>query len=355
MSDAPDRPNRLSTRLVLLLAAAWIATGALFKLLRGSPNDLPPVLHDLGIDMSLLYPTVIGIELAVAAFAVLAPRIGWWLVVLQLMAFLGVLGVLIQRGAESCGCFGTTVKISPEVMAGIDGALLLLLVFTRPWSGFSRRGLPQVIGGFAAGALLVLPFTMSREQTEPKGEVARPTPSGYVPPTEPREPGAEPATNVELAEAALEGTETRSTEPAPNETTEPEVVPATNGGSAKGWVVLPLETWEGKALAETELGSWVALDAMPQDGLWVFYRMTCDHCAEHLNQLWSTEVGQRQVALVRIVDRDEDENAHVVQLMPEGPHVVHLTLPEEVDWVLETPSELELAGGYVTRAEVLAE
>ena len=64
-----------------------------------------------------LYRVAIGIELAVVAFALLRPRFGWALLVLQYLAFLGVLGVLIGQGVESCGCMGSTVSIAPGGMA----------------------------------------------------------------------------------------------------------------------------------------------------------------------------------------------------------------------------------------------
>lgn len=368
MSEAASTSSSTSpaSRLALWLAVAWIASGALFKLLAGSPNDLPPVLHDLPIGIGVLYPSVIGIELAVVALALLVPRVGWWLVALQLAAFLGVLGWLLVEGAESCGCFGSKVKIPPAVMMGIDGALLLGLLATRPWRSFRPGAFPIALGGAAAVAMLALPWFLDREaQAPPDGGKARPGRAPVVIPTAPAgsesvaqgEPNpADPAeavpVEVPVEEPVEESADTSETRSGPGPTPQTEVIEEATGVlGGRQWVDLPLETFTDKMLAETKLAEWVDLSVMPQDGLWVFYRMTCDHCADHLRELWATEVGQREVVLVRVVDPDEDASAHVVEIFPEGPHVTHLTLPETVDWVVETPAEMELVAGYVMRAE----
>ncbi len=366
MSEASAHPNPAppsgtspASRLALWLAAAWIAAGALFKLLAGSPNDLPPVLHKLPIGADILFPSVIGIELAVVALALLVPRVGWWLVAIQFAVFLGVLGWMLSIGAESCGCFGSSVKIEPTQMMIIDGALLLLLLATRPWRSFRPGAFPIAVGALAAIAVLALPWFLNRQATAPDDGMSKAKPSeapsvataiGAAPAELVQEPLDEPATE-ESAELPEIQSGTRSTEEVPPPRSESDQQAETPLGGRK-WVVLPVEEWTDKILAETELADWVDLDLMPQDGLWVFYRMTCDHCADHLRELWATEIGQRPVALIRILDKDEAESAHVVEIFPEGPHVTHLTLPTEVDWIVETPAEFELVAGYVLRTAV---
>lgn len=348
-SETSPRCSRFS-RTVLWLAAAWIAAGALFKLLAGSPNDLPPVLHKLPIGADILFPTVIGIELAVVALALLVPRVGWLLVAFQLTVFLGVLAWMMSAGAASCGCFGSSIKIEPQRMMFADGALLLALLATRPWRAFRPGALPIPIGAIAAAGMLSLPWFLNRQATAPSDdiEVAQPG-SAPVVASSAEEP--EGTTTLEPTNGAPEAiadgpAETTDSPPQTAPTPEPEQT------GPRDWVLLPVEEWTDKLLADTEVAQWVDLDLMPQDGLWVFYRMTCDHCADHLRSLWATEIGQRPVALVRIIDKEEDETAHVVEMFPEGPHVTHLTLPTEVDWVVETPAEFELVAGYVVRSAV---
>ncbi len=157
MSEEKTTPS-LRDHLAILLPALWLATGASFKLFAGTPKDLPPVLFDLGLDIDLLFRLAIGIELSIVALALLRPAIGWRLLTVQYVIFLGLLAQLAASGEESCGCMGSSVTLTPMTMMGIDGALLALLLLVKPWQrALSDRG-PSWLAPAIVLVALVFPW-----------------------------------------------------------------------------------------------------------------------------------------------------------------------------------------------------
>ena len=64
---------------------------------------------------------------------------GWLPLVLLYVAFDAILVKSLMAGAESCGCFGSKVKIPPAVMLGIASVLLIGVLAARPWSSACCR------------------------------------------------------------------------------------------------------------------------------------------------------------------------------------------------------------------------
>jgi len=304
-------PGRLAPSLVTALVGAWILTGALFKLLWGTPSDLPQPVKDFPLALDLTYKLAIGIELFIVTFALARPRIGWFLAAAQLAVFLGVLGLVMAQGAENCGCFGSSVTVAPWVMFTIDAVLLAVLLATRPWRDMRRGPIPFAAVGLLAALGLVLPWILDRN----------------VPPPSPSPP----------AETGAETDGAQAPEPAT-----PRV--------GSGYAVLEVTKWEGQLIFDTPLASWLAVDLLPLDGTWIFYRRTCDHCAEHLEELARTDPGTMPIVLIRIVDAHDSEENRLVHVVPSGDHVTEVTLPEGIDWVVTTPADLTLEGGEVKRA-----
>ncbi|MGK0482373.1 MAG: hypothetical protein ACJAQ3_002352, partial [Planctomycetota bacterium] len=105
----------------------WLLVGALYKLFEGSPNDLPKIVTDmspLGSSWETMRAAII-IELAVVGLVLAKPRLGWVFLVGALGTFLAILYPLVQEGAASCGCFGSSITVKPETMMAIDGGLLV--------------------------------------------------------------------------------------------------------------------------------------------------------------------------------------------------------------------------------------
>lgn len=292
------------TRAWIVLIAAWVATGALFKLFWGTPGLLPAAVIDsgrnLGLDLGLTYNLAIGIELAIVAVALLKPRWGWILQVLLLLVFDLVLATQIAAGAENCGCFGSKFSMPPEAMLAIDSVLLLGLLAARPWSSLAEGPTPVLPIGVAA-VMLALPWFLDREVQEG---------------------------SVEVDGKPLTG---------------------------QNWLELNVESWVGMDIWDTPLGKpplsqYVDVNSLPLDGLWVLWRQTCDHCAKHLAHLAESEHGERLVTLLQLEEENDTLANRIVNAMPDGNFVQHASLPPSMVYLVQTPAELVLEGGRVVSA-----
>jgi hypothetical protein len=286
------------------LVALWVLTGAAYKLFSGSPNDLPPVVREFFLGPDLTFRLAIAIELSIAFTALLQPRLGWLLLALQLAVFLAILGQLMLAGEASCGCFGSNVKIAPATMFAIDAACLALLLLPRPWRNLEReddRRPTPILIGLAVVAAWVAPWAIIRS-----------APTDLVAQTD-----------------------------AQGEWKLPDALPR--------YAQLDPETWVGKPIGETQLAAWMNVDEQLQDGTWIIYRVSCEHCARYLRHLHETYDPAAGVfyTYVRLSEAGEEEQrevdpAHLVY----GPEVI---LPA-LEWVVTPPWRLELEGGIVVEA-----
>ena len=297
-------------RGALVLAALWIAAGALFKLLEGSPNDLPPIVRETfaGMDLGLKYRLAIGIELAIAVTALLRPGIGWWLVVAQLIVFDVVLAFSLDQ--ESCGCFGSTIPITPLQMMAIDTVLLVGILLGRPWRGFGgfRAPVPFVAATMLFG--LALPWALDRQ--------------------------VQPADGPSLTAGNGDGA----------------TDPGTGGAPDEGkWVEFPLARWKDQVVHETPLARYVNVDDLPFTGTYVLWRWTCDHCAKHLEHMAEHYTGEEPLALIRLEEPGDTVGNQVVFQKPSGPLVVEVTAPSTVDYVVTTPGELKVEDYVIVSGE----
>jgi hypothetical protein len=302
MSDTTTEDPPLA-RWALRLCALWLATGALAKLFLGTPALLPAVIREhTPLSLDLTYTLVIGFELALVALAFLRPRQAWPLFVALYVFFDFVLTTQLRAGAESCGCFGGGLKVSPALMMVVDSALLLFLLATKPWDALKKRGVG--LGVLLAALLLAfaLPAIWIRVR-QSAGPVAPPAPGN----------GAQP------------------TRPHPD------------------WVTLNPSKWVDKSIFDIEeLTRWIPAEQLPTDGQIVIWRQGCTHCAKHLRELANSDKGDHPIVLVQI--RDDEQDSRAVDALPEGAHVTHFELPRGMQVVLETPWEITVAGGNVTQA-----
>ena len=119
VSENTPSSREKAARLVLLLASTWVAAGALFKLFAGSPNDLPPMVRDFVLGPVQTFRSAISIELCIVILAILRPRFAWLPLAALFAVFVTVLVPLATSGADSCGCFGSSVSIPPIVMLSL--------------------------------------------------------------------------------------------------------------------------------------------------------------------------------------------------------------------------------------------
>lgn len=355
MSTNPSLLPRLSLPAVLLVTA-WLAAGALFKLLAGSPADLPPTVREmspLGLDAT--FKTAISVELAVASLALFAARLAWPLLVGVLLVFLGVLAPLVAAGAESCGCFGSSVPIPPAAMMGIDGALLLLLLATRPWSSLAGRRVHLVPGVLLAVLGILAPwlYIESDQGSAPAPQaVSAMRGAGGGATTEATGTSASPRSSTGGAGAGAPSSGERDVA-GPGGTSGESAAPAASGAAtgeevhfAGAWtppetwpryVILEPSEWEGLPARETVLHRYLDTDALPPGATWILWRESCDHCAEHLRELALEDDPSRLLVLVRLPD--DADMPKVVDVKP--PALLEIDLPRQVkDWVIETPWEL---------------
>ena len=125
--------GKVGTILCRIVVPAWVLTGAVFKLLSGTPATLPQLFQstakDLGIAMDPLLYTLIALELFAVGVMLCIGRFARLMAGFMLSSFcLILIGEWIKK-AESCGCFGGTIEIEPWQMLVMDGALLLGVIF----------------------------------------------------------------------------------------------------------------------------------------------------------------------------------------------------------------------------------
>ena len=291
--------------VAVIAGSLWLAAGAFFKLFAGTPADLPPDIGDLigKSNLTLFFHVAIAIELATVALAWFKPKLGWFVLAGTFVVFLIVLTPAVMRGDESCGCMGGSITIPPIVMMSIDGLLLLSILFTKPWKNITWKGLPLILVGLIVAGCAAAPWLVIES-------------GGSTPPV------------IENG-------------PEDNGTTVP---PPVDGPR---FVVLDMAAWVGTDMysEDFELRQYIdgEVDAMHPDGPWVFWRIDCDHCKQHLMDMAAADDGS-PVTLIQIPDHKGDP---VVELMPEGGHVMKVLLREGPTYVIETPADLIMEGGTV--------
>lgn len=273
-----------AARLALLLAVAWLLAGALFKLVAGSPNDLPRTIQEFPLlKPEWTFRLAIGVELSIGALALVRPRIGWILIVLLFAFFDFLLYQLIEAGETSCGCFGGNAPewLTPVVMMVIDSVLLLGVLVTRPWSRFGPAR-PTLLPGpvltlLLVGGLLALPWHPGIFRTGPAPNLGNGTESGEESEEEDR------------------------------------------GDSQIDWYRFVPSRWEGEVFTELDLMGFVE-GVESVDDLWtlfptgaptnvVLYRNSCEHCREHFERLLREPLPDgTQLVLIRIPEQGDGDN-----------------------------------------------
>ena len=153
--STPTTPSGTMAVVITRIAGLWILAGALFKLFLGTPTDLPRVIQDLPPALPLTFRVVIAAELTVGLLSVLKPRWSWLLLIALLVLYDLVLVTQIREQAESCGCFGASIKIQPKLMLVIDSAILLLLLVSRPWQSMGRDAVSLTVLVLALASKIV--------------------------------------------------------------------------------------------------------------------------------------------------------------------------------------------------------
>lgn len=301
MNDTTTKDSPLA-RLALWLCAIWLAAGAFAKLVWGTPVLLPEVVRNhTPLSLDLTYTLVIGIEFALVALAFLRPRLAWPAMVALFVFFDFVLATQIAAGAESCGCFGGGLKVSPKLMMAVDSALLLFLLATKPWLAIKRggAGIGLVLGAWIISFAVPAVWIRVRQREEP---IRLPTENGGTVPVK-----------------------------------------------APDWLTLDPAKWVGQSVYDIgELTRWVPAEKLPTDGQLVLWRQGCAHCAKHLRELANGDKGDHPIVLIQIQDDSKDSRA--VEAMPDGAHVTKVEFPKDMQVIVQTPWDFTVAAGTITVA-----
>ncbi len=254
------------------VTSLWVLTGALFKLFLGSPNDLPPSVQAFLGGMVTTFRVAIAVELCVVILALLRPRLGWLPLVGLFLFFDAVLVPLATAGEASCGCFGSTVTISPAVMLAIDTVLLAAVLATRPWSTFAKRPLKPLL----LAPLFALAILAPLMKFQP----------------------------VVLDDGAGED--------------------GSAGPTEGEFYEFRTDEWEGQMLHDTDLASFVDADVFPIPCHVVLYRQTCEHCKAHFDKMYENPITDRAVVLIRVPDPEDTPENEVTTNKPADAFLVEL-------------------------------
>lgn len=307
MTETSKKTTRLPS-VAVRLAGVWLLAGALLKLFRGTPKDLPDLIRKLTpFDIDLTFHLVIGVELFLVCLSVLRPKLAWVPLAALFVFFEFVLMKQIAAGAESCGCFGPSIKVDPRVMVAIDAALLAFMLLSRPWSRLSSPGGSALVLALAAAASFLVPWLYLSSVENP-----------------PSAPGAQSAGTSGASDGSGQ-------KPLPR------------------WVTIKPSSWVGKLVYDIQdLADWIAADKLPTDGTIVLWRQGCTHCAAHLKKMAEKNDITTPIVLIQI--RDDLKDGRAVEAMPQGPNVTQLEFPENLQFVIQTPWEIHVEGGTVTAA-----
>lgn len=310
-----SNPGQGRALIAIRVASLWLLAGALLKLFAGTPFDLPQNLVDLigKKDIGLFFHVAIAIELTVVALVWLKPKLGWFALAGNYAVFICVLIGPALAGDEDCGCGGSLVSINPILMIVIDGTLLAAIFATRPWSRITSKGAPILLTIPVVVLTVLAPWIV--------------IPSDAVAPS-PVDDSAEQNSAEEPAEATE--------------------------ADGPRFVVFDFEDWYGKSIYDADFPLTPHLDGnieeLSPDGNWIFWRITCSHCATHLRELTASYAGEPLV-LIRDHEEGEEKQTPEVTIMPEGPSVQHVSLRKGPSYFMTTPVEMIVAGGEVLSVE----
>ncbi len=338
MIDNPPSTHRESSLLwIIRLAGAWLLVGSIAKTFVGTPAELPQPILASDLDPLLVIVVAIVIESFAGIVALIAPRVGWMLVMPILVGFLTLLTLHVRSGAGTCGCFGGSLAIPAWLVLTVDGALLAGTLFTVARAGLWRRAtLASALPTAVVSAVLGMVTAMA---------------SGWY---------------GDHRLAAFRGAESRAAmvTPSPSiELTTPIEVPLVSAPTPPSWrlpdslpetVLLRPIQWINKPLAATELGRWTDTSAFPRDATLILYYLSCNHCADHLRDLAERQAAQPASSPTYVLVQLPTPVAYTGTLFVDRlpTHAAQVVLPQlSKGWVITPPWDVTIKNGVVVKAE----
>ena len=353
------------------IVPAWLFTGALVKLLDGTPALLPKPVRGIYTWMANLYGMgaeadltrffdialrgTISMEFTLAAAMILLPKFSRALAALVLMLFVGILTSVVISGDASCGCFGSKGP-PPIVVLIIDATLLACVLLFKPRIPTTQAKRTGALAGawvatsaFAVAITFGLPLPASITAT---ASTTIPAPSTTT---------ATSATNTSAATPTIPAptTPANTSAAAPILKQLPEQTPATATSSApsSAWPKPPaqlqpyympqVEQWVGKPLRSQPLAALIQqpLPANLEQGRWIvmFYRKDCDHCHEVLEKHFMVKL-PAPTLLVSIPDTNPAS-----ELPNPCSECIETSFIKGPEYVVGTPILLSIENGIVKR------
>ena len=307
----------VAVTLARVVVPLWLLTGAVLKLVDGSPRHLPVALvkwlGGIGMDLGFVLKFSIAVELVVVGVMWLLPRLARPIGIAMLVSFLPVLIGDVALGASSCGCFGA-VRVHPGVTLAMDlGFLLGLWLLGGRVERLATPASLPTRNVVAAGIWVLASFALAFGLTT----------------------GGSPAPAAEGASAP---------------------VAAAAAGPVEGYYLPRYADWIGTAWSELPISGWIR--GAPSDlgvgpRLLLFYRKDCEHCHALMEAYF---VGPLAVPTTAVAV-PERGGFPTVGIQPFAcDECSRAELPPGVDWFLQTPVLVRLEDGVVRcAAEVLPE
>ncbi len=311
MTTRQREPSRLRSTIAVALARVviplWLGTGAVLKVIDGSPSNLPAALVKLlggnGLDLRFVLEFSIAVELVVVGAMVLLPSLARTVGIVMLTAFVPILIGDLALGASSCGCFGA-VQIPPWVTLATDLFFLFGLIFiARGVSALGFRATVPAWRVLAVGVWSVVAVAVAFGVT-----------------------------------AAGNNHKTGN---------HGDSLVAAGNGPEQGYYLPDYSSWIGQEFRSLELASWIIglpadLEQGPQ--YLMFYRKDCEHCHELMEVYFSDRLPLPTTA-VAVPERVGYPTVNVQPFTCDECRLAEL--PAGYDWFLQTPVLVKLTDGVV--------
>ncbi len=365
------------------IVPAWLFTGALVKLLDGTPALLPKQVRgvytwiakivgmgaeaDLTRFFDIALRGTISMEFTLAAAMILLPRFSRAIAALVLTLFVAILVSVVISGDASCGCFGSKGP-PPIVVLIIDGSLLACVLFFKPKHATRQA---KTTGALAGAWVAASAFAVAITFGLPAKMMVQAQPIENAPPSSTATASTTiPAPSTTAATITANTSATTPTIPAPTTTANtsattptskqlPAQTPATatSSASSSAWPKPPaqlqpyympqVEQWVGKPLRSQPLAALIQqpLPANLEQGRWIvmFFRKDCDHCHEVLEKHFMVKL-PAPTLLISIPDTNPAS-----ELPNPCTECIETSFIKGPEYVVGTPILMSIENGIVKR------
>jgi len=370
------------------IVPAWLFTGALVKLLDGTPALLPKQVRgvytwiakivgmgaeaDLTRFFDIALRGTISMEFTLAAAMILLPRFSRAIAALVLTLFVAILVSVVISGDASCGCFGSKGP-PPIVVLIIDGSLLACVLFFKPKHATRQAKTTGALAGawvaasaFAVAITFGLPAKMMVQaqpiENAPPSSTATasttiPAPSKTTATITANTSATTPTIPTPSKTTATTTANTSATTPTSKQLPAQTAATATSSASSSAWPKPPaqlqpyympqVEQWVGKPLRSQPLAALIQqpLPANLEQGRWIvmFFRKDCDHCHEVLEKHFMVKL-PAPTLLISIPDTNPAS-----ELPNPCTECIETSFIKGPEYVVGTPILMSIENGIVKR------